>query len=94
MDYEPGDIIHINRQIGADKYYFIEGTCLGAENERDVVAVIFADENSPPCCQDGDGEWDRREVHHVPLVLFKAALEAERTEVYEGFEAMEHPIYS
>lgn len=94
MDYQPGDIVHVSRQIGADRFFFIEGTCLGGKDQRDVVAVIFANEDSLPCCPDGDGEWDQREVHHVPLALFEAALEAERTEIYESFEAMEHPVYS
>jgi len=94
MDYNPGDIVHVKREIGNDRFYFIEGTCLGGEGQRGVVAVIFADERSLPACENADGEWEYRQVHHVPTSLFEAALEAEKTEVYEKFEAMENPVYA
>jgi len=94
MDYSPGEIVHVKREIGSDRFYFIEGTCLGGENQRDVVAVIFADDRSLPVCENRNGEWERREVHHVPTSLFEAALKAESTEVYQEFEAMENPVYS
>jgi len=94
MDYNPGDIIHISRETGSDRYYFVEGTCLGGEARRDVIAVIFADDRSLPACEDGNGEFERREVHHIPVALFEAALAAEKTEIYKEFEAMDNPVYS
>jgi len=94
MDYKPGDIVHVKREIGRDRYYFIEGTCLGGEDQRDVVAVIFADDRSLPVCEDADGDFEHREVHHIPVALFEVALSAEKTERYEKFEAMDNPVYA
>jgi len=94
MGYSPGDIIHVKREIGDDRYYFIEGTCLGGKEQRDVIAIIFADERALPACENANGDWEHREIHHVPLSIFEAALKAKTTEVYEQFEAMENPVYA
>jgi hypothetical protein len=93
MDYNPGDIVHIKRDIGDDRYYFIQGTCFGAENQRDVVALSFADDRSPPTCENDDGDFESREVLHIPVALFEAALESQRAAVYERFEDMPNPVY-
>jgi len=94
MDYNPGDIVHVKRKIGNDRYYFIEGTCLGREGQRDVVSVIFADDRSLPACENADGDFEHREVHHIPVALFEAALSAEQTKIYEEFDAMDNPVYA
>jgi hypothetical protein len=94
MEYSPGDIVHAKRERGSDRYYFIEAVCLGGEEQRSVVEVIFADERSLPAATNAEGEWEQREVHHVPISLFEAALEAEVSEVYESFDAMENPVFA
>jgi hypothetical protein len=93
MDYSPGDIIHVHREVGSDRFYFIEGACLGGEGQRSVVAVICADERSLPACEDAGEQFERREVHHIPMALFEAAIGSENTTIYDEFESMENPVY-
>jgi len=94
MNYSPGDIVHIKRDIGSDRYYYIQGICLGGEEQRDVVALSFADDRSLPVCENEDGEAERRKVLHVPVALFETALADGGSAVYDSFEAMPNPVYS
>ena len=91
---KPGDIVHIRREIGDDRYFFVQGFCSGITGQHSIVVISTADKSEFPMCENKEGNAVQREVVHIPRDLFDAALKAECVEVYEKFEEMENPVYS